>query len=56
MSEKSASPREILSVMLPFLKVAGAYAQQIQKRIAIHPDKYDGEHLFANALTDADLS
>lgn len=58
MSENSASPspKEILSEMLPFLKVAGAYAQQIQKRIAIHPDKYEGEHLFANALTDADLS
>ncbi|MEO1619613.1 MAG: inositol monophosphatase family protein [Cyanobacteria bacterium J06632_3] len=51
-----ASPREILSTMLPFLKVAGAYAQEIQKRISIHPDKYDGDHLFANALTDADLS
>ncbi|MEL6350302.1 MAG: inositol monophosphatase family protein [Cyanobacteria bacterium J06627_28] len=58
MSENSASPspKEILSEMLPFLKVAGAYAQQIQKRISIRPDKYDGEHLFANALTDADLS
>lgn len=51
-----ASPKEILSTMLPFLKVAGAYAQEIQKRIAILPDKYDGDHLFANALTDADLS
>lgn len=50
------SPKEILSELLPFLKVAGAYAQEIQKRIAIHPDKYDGDHLFANALTDADLS
>ena len=50
------TPKELLSALLPFLKVAGAYAQQIQKRIAIHPDKYDGDHLFANALTDADLS
>lgn len=50
------SPKEILSELLPFLKVAGTYAQEIQKRISIHPDKYDGDHLFANALTDADLS
>ncbi len=50
------SPREILSTLLPFLKVAGAYAQQIQQRIAIHPDKFEDGHLFSNALTDADLS
>ncbi len=50
------SPKEILSALLPFLKVAGAYAQQVQKRIDVHPDKYEGDHLFANALTDADLS
>ncbi len=56
MTLSSPSAKEILSTMLPFLKVAGAYAQQIQKRIAVHPDKYDGDHLFANALTDADLS
>ncbi|MGC1219265.1 MAG: inositol monophosphatase family protein [Phormidesmis sp.] len=52
----SPSAKEILSVLLPFLKVAGAYAQQIQKQIAVHPDKYEGDHFFANALTDADLS
>ncbi|NJM95892.1 MAG: inositol monophosphatase family protein [Phormidesmis sp. RL_2_1] len=50
------SPKAILQALLPFLKVAGAYAQQIQQRIAVLPDKYDGDHLFANALTDADLS
>lgn len=50
------SPKEILSALLPALKVAGAYAQQIQQRIAALPDKYQGDHLFANALTDADLS
>ncbi|KPQ36262.1 MAG: myo-inositol-1(or 4)-monophosphatase [Phormidesmis priestleyi Ana] len=49
-------PKEILSTLLPFLKVAGAYAAQIQQRIAALPDKYDGDNLFANALTDADLS
>ena len=52
----SPSAKEILATLLPFLKVAGAYAQQIQQRISIHPDKYDGDHIFANALTDADLS
>jgi myo-inositol-1(or 4)-monophosphatase len=52
----SPSAREILSTLLPFLKVAGAYAAQIQQRISALPDKYDGDHLFANALTDADLS
>jgi myo-inositol-1(or 4)-monophosphatase len=52
----SPSAREILSTLLPFLKVAGAYAAQIQARISALPDKYDGNHLFANALTDADLS
>ena len=56
MSSLAPSPKDILSELLPFLKVAGAYAQQIQKRIAIHPDKYEGDHVFANALTDADLS
>ncbi|CAN5827903.1 hypothetical protein BH23CYA1_BH23CYA1_03630 [soil metagenome] len=50
------SPREILATLLPFLKVAGAYAQQIQQRIASHPDKFEDGHLFSNALTDADLS
>ena len=48
--------KEILIALLPFLKAAGAYANQIQQRIASHPDKFDGDHLFANALTDADLS
>ncbi len=59
MSEKSSSretAREILTALLPFLKVAGAYADRIQQRIASHPDKFEGDHFFANALTDADLS
>lgn len=48
--------KEILAELLPSLKIAGAYASQIQQRIASLPDKYEGDHLFANALTDADLS
>ncbi|MGC1305682.1 MAG: inositol monophosphatase family protein [Phormidesmis sp.] len=55
MSERP-SPKEILSTLLPFLKVAGAYANQIQQRISALPDKYESDNLFANALTDADLS
>ena len=50
------TPKAILSTLLPSLKVAAAYAQQIQQRIASHPNKFEGDHLFANALTDADLS
>ncbi len=52
----SPTAKEILFELLPSLKIAGAYAAQIQQRIASLPDKYDGDHLFANALTDADLS
>lgn len=50
------TPKILLSTLLPSLKVAAAYAQQIQQRIASHPAKFEGDHLFANALTDADLS
>ena len=50
------TPKAILSTLLPSLKVAAAYAAQIQQRIASHPSKFEGDHLFANALTDADLS
>jgi myo-inositol-1(or 4)-monophosphatase len=52
----SPAPRQILETLLPHLKIAAAYAQQIQSRIAIHPDKYDSDNFFATALTDADLS
>jgi myo-inositol-1(or 4)-monophosphatase len=55
-SLSSPSAKEILATLLPFLKVAGAYAAQIQQRISALPDKYNGDHLFADALTDADLS
>lgn len=55
-STANATPKEILSALLPFLKVAGAYAAQIQQNISTRPDKYEGDHIFANALTDADLS
>ncbi|NEQ52838.1 MAG: inositol monophosphatase family protein [Leptolyngbya sp. SIO3F4] len=51
-----STPREILEILLPYLKVAAGYAQKMQARIAAHPDKFDSENFFATALTDADLS
>lgn len=51
------SPREILETLLPYLKTAGAYAQQIQTHISAQPDKDGkGDNFFASALSDADLS
>ncbi len=55
MSE-SPSPRLILETLLPHLKVAAAYAREIQARISKQPEKQDTDSLFAAALTDADLS
>lgn len=48
------SPREILATLLPHLRVAARYAQQIQPYIAARPSK--AGNLFAAALSDADLS
>ncbi len=53
---KSPAPRLILETLLPHLKVAAAYAREIQSRIGIQPEKQDTDNLFASALTDADLS
>lgn len=51
------TPRQILAALLPYLKTAGAYAQQIQAQIAAQPDKDGkGDNFFASALSDADLS
>lgn len=51
------TPRQILATLLPYLKTAGAYAQQIQAQIQAQPDKADkGDNFFASALSDADLS
>ncbi|MFE4105204.1 inositol monophosphatase family protein [Almyronema epifaneia] len=50
------TPRQILEILLPHLRVAAAYAQQIQSQIVAHPDKDQGDNFFATALTDADLS
>ncbi len=50
-------PRQILETLLPYLKTAGAYAQQIQAKIDAQPDKEGkGDNFFASALSDADLS
>lgn len=51
------TPRQILATLLPYLKTAGAYAQQIQAQIQAQPDKANkGDNFFASALSDADLS
>lgn len=51
----SATPRHILASLLPHLRVAAAYARQIQSRIAAQPAK-TADNLFGAALSDADLS
>jgi len=49
------SPRLILETLLPHLRVAAAYANQIQSRSVAQPDK-ESHNFFAAALSDADLS
>ncbi|MCU0527160.1 MAG: inositol monophosphatase family protein, partial [Elainella sp. Prado103] len=49
------SPRSILDALFPHLRVAAAYARQIQSRIVAHPEK-DADNFFGAALSDADLS
>lgn len=49
-------PREILQTLLPHLRVAAGYAQQIQTRIVSLPAKEAGNNILSAALTDADLS
>ncbi|MBR8837702.1 MAG: inositol monophosphatase family protein [Stigonema ocellatum SAG 48.90 = DSM 106950] len=50
------TPRLILETLLPHLKVAAAYAHQIQRSLTALPDKQSGGNFFAAALTDADLA
>lgn len=50
------TPRLILETLLPHLKVAAAYARQIQSKIAARPGKENKESIFGAALSDADLS
>ncbi len=52
----SSTPRLILETLLPHLRVAAAYARQIQPAIAARPAKERGENFFAAALSDADLA
>ncbi|MBD1851749.1 inositol monophosphatase family protein [Leptolyngbya sp. FACHB-711] len=49
------TPRSILATLLPHLRVAAAYARQIQSQIVAHPKK-DSDNFLAAALSDADLS
>lgn len=50
------TPRQILETLFPALKLAAAYAQQIQSRISAQPEKVQAENPFSAALSDADLS
>ncbi|NER49973.1 MAG: inositol monophosphatase family protein [Symploca sp. SIO1A3] len=50
------TPRVILETLLPHLRVAAAYARQIQPMIGALPSKEEGDNFFAAALTDADLA
>ena len=52
----SPTPQQILETLFPPLKLAAAYAQQIQPVIAARPDKTDQQNHFGAALSDADLS
>ena len=56
MPDSMPSPRQILSTLLPHLRVAAAYASDIQSRIIEQPAKDYPGNIFAAALTDADLS
>ncbi len=49
------TPRQILATLLPPLRLAAAYARQIQPQIARRPAKA-ADSVFGAALSDADLS
>lgn len=51
-----STPRLILETLLPHLRVAAAYANQIQTQIVALPSKAGYDNFFATALSDADLS
>ncbi len=48
--------RLILETLLPHLKVAAAYANFLQPKIAALPAKEQGKNFFTAALTDADVA
>jgi myo-inositol-1(or 4)-monophosphatase len=52
---QTPTPRLILEALFPHLKVAAAYARQIQPQIATRPAKA-AKSIFGAALSDADLS
>jgi len=52
----SPTPYQILETLLPPLRLAAAYANQIQPVIAACPEKTDQQNPFGAALSDADLS
>jgi fructose-1,6-bisphosphatase/inositol monophosphatase family enzyme len=50
------TPRQILEALWPSLRLAAAYARELQRRIRPQPEKAGTDNPFAAALTDADLS
>lgn len=53
---QNPTPRLILETLFPYLRVAAAYARQIQPKIAARPEKTGHDNFFGAALSDADLS
>jgi myo-inositol-1(or 4)-monophosphatase len=51
----SPTPRLILETLFPYLKIAAAYALEVQPKIAARPSK-ESDSFFGAALSDADLS
>ncbi|ACK64669.1 inositol monophosphatase [Rippkaea orientalis PCC 8801] len=49
-------PGLILKTLLPHLKVAAAYARQLQSKITALPAKLESDNFLGAALTDADIS
>lgn len=49
------NPRSILETLLPSLRIAAAYARQIQPQIQALPSKTEMDNHFGQALTNADL-
>ncbi|MBD1870287.1 inositol monophosphatase family protein [Cyanobacteria bacterium FACHB-471] len=49
------NPRLILEMLFPYLKIAAAYAVEVQPKIAARPSK-ESDSFFGAALSDADLS
>jgi myo-inositol-1(or 4)-monophosphatase len=49
-------PRQIITALLPYLRLASSYAQQMQSKIKSLPSKDTGKNFLTAALSDADLA